>query len=54
MPEDKIKTTVPSFRNPIQKLLIDVNGTVGKLDENGTWTIIYRGPGNNLNGLWFN
>ena len=52
--EDKIKTTVPSFRNPIQKLLIDVNGTVGKLNENGTWTIIYRGPGNNPNGLWFN
>jgi len=49
--EEKVKKT---FERPIQKLLIDVNGTVGKLDENDNWIIIYKGLGTNPNGLWWN
>lgn len=51
--EKSVTKRVPSFTNPIVKLLIDLNGTVGKLNEDGSWTIIYVGPGSNPNGLWW-
>lgn len=51
--KESITRRVPSFTNPIVKLLIDLNGTVGKLNEDGTWTIVHVGPGSNPNGLWW-
>lgn len=36
----------------IQKLLIDINGSVGKFID-GQWTIIYTGSGKNPDGLWY-
>jgi hypothetical protein len=43
-----------NFTGPIRKLLIDLNGTVGQLEDDNTYTVIYKGPGNNPNGLFFN
>ena len=51
--EEKIKKTNPSFQKPIQKLLIDLNGTVAKLLDSNLWDIIYIGSGTNPNGLWW-
>lgn len=51
--EEKIKKTNPSFQKPIQKLLIDLNGTVAKLLDNNLWDITYIGSGTNPNGLWW-
>lgn len=51
--KESITKRVPNFTNPIVKLLIDLNGTVGKLNEDGTWIIIHIEPRSNPNGLWW-
>lgn len=36
-------------------LLIDINGSVGNYDpKTRTWTVVFRGKGNNPLGLWYN
>ena len=42
-----------NFTGPIRKLLIDLNGTVAQLEDDDTYTVIYKGPGNNPSGLFF-
>ncbi len=47
---------VSKYPNKTYKLgLIDVNGSVANYDiKTKTWTVVYRGKGNNPDGLWYN
>lgn len=51
--ESSIRKRIPTFNNPIVRLLIDLNGSVGQLQADGSWKVIYKGTGTNPNGLWW-
>lgn len=50
--EKKIKSHNPKFTGKIKKKLIDLNGTVGELQDDGSWIVVFQGQGNVQNGLF--
>ena len=49
----KKKMETKGFENTIRMFLIDLNGTVCELKEDGTFQIIFTGKGTNPNGLFY-